>query len=215
MLVILLFYCIQELGAFSGVLTCLNYLPCVLITVKPNNTCLPLFISLFYLAPTCFHTNMFLFITVFLMTQCPELKITKGWQYCCCRAAQRWRWHDRAPLAVFSLLHCHTARPFLICRPWLATLPLLLCLSHWRSVALNFVFILSSFVFSSHPFELLLIFFHVRVARKFLLGWWSHFLHDHQHRCKSEQKKIPTGVPWTLFLAQSDYFTIYFSLLSA
>lgn len=113
MLAILLFYCVQELTAFSGVLTCLNYLymPCVLITVKPNNTYLSLFIAHFYLAPSCFRTNMFLFIMVFLMTKCPELKITEDWQHCCCRAAQRWRWHDTAPLAVFVLPHCHTAHP--------------------------------------------------------------------------------------------------------
>lgn len=113
MLAILLFYCVQELTAFSGVLTCLNYLylPCVLITVKPNNTYLSLFITHFYLAPSCFRTNMLLFIMVFLMTKCPELKITEDWQHCCCRAAQRWRWHDTAPLAVFVLPHCHTAHP--------------------------------------------------------------------------------------------------------
>lgn len=51
MLVIFLFYHGQELTTFSGVLMCLNYLymPCVLITVKPNNTYLSLFISFFTL----------------------------------------------------------------------------------------------------------------------------------------------------------------------
>lgn len=77
----------------------------------------------FNLGPSCFHTNIFLFITVLLMRKSPELKITRYWQYHCGRAAQG------ALLAVSSPALCHTVHPFPICHPRLATLPLLLCLS--------------------------------------------------------------------------------------
>ena len=40
--------------------------------------CIYLFSSLFYFVPSCFHTNIFLFIMVFLMTVCPELEIKAG-----------------------------------------------------------------------------------------------------------------------------------------
>lgn len=125
-------------------------MPYILITVKPNNTYLSHFISFFRFGPFCFPVNTFLFIMIFLMRKSLELKITGYWQCCSGRAAQG------APLAVSLWVPCHTACPFPICHPQWATPPLLLCLSHWWSVALNFVFIFRSFVLfliPSHGFS--------------------------------------------------------------
>ena len=186
-------------------------MPCILTTVKLNDMYLPLFISFLL----CSFLLPYKHISIYYGLSddsVPRIR-NKGWQYCCCRAAQRRRWQGTAPLAVFSLLHCHTAHPFLICRPQFTTLPLRLCLSYWWSVALIFVFSLSSFVFSSHPFAPRLIFFHVRVARKFLLGWCSHFLQDYQQRCKLELKKNSNRSTLDTFLSSIWLFYCLFQLI--
>lgn len=137
MLVIHLFCCVQDLTTSSGVLTCLNYLymPCVLITVKPNNTCLAFFSS-FLLFSYLFPYKLIFIYFYYTVEKVPRIR-NNDWQYCCCQAAQRWRWHDTAPWTVFLVLHSHITHPFLICWPWLATSALYLS---WMVCGLEFCF---------------------------------------------------------------------------
>lgn len=146
-----------------------------------------------------------------LMTKCPELEIKTGSPV----VPELHRGGgDTVQLhwLFFFPLHSHIAYPFLIC--WLATLPLQLCLSHWLSMALNFILSLA-------PLYLFLIFLQcfwylffcdVGIARKFLLRWCSLLLEDHRCRWNWGEKKSNRN---TLFLAQSDYFTVYLSWWSA
>lgn len=115
------------------------------------------FSFVFYFSSACFRTNLFLFIMVFPMTKCPELEIKTGDTV----AAKLHRdGGDTIQLRWLFFHDCAVTRhiPLSFAVPWSATLLLQLCLSHWRSVALNLVFILSSFVFSSHPLTLHLMF---------------------------------------------------------
>lgn len=164
----LLFYYVQELTTFSEVFTCLNYLymPCVLIIVKPNDTYLYLLISFFFTLLLLASVESYFYSYGLFDDKVTRIR-SKNWQCCCCWAVQRWTWHDTAPLALF-LITAQSYSTFLShSHPSLATLPLRLCLSHSWSVALNFVFILISSLFNSHPLELLLILFHVTATRNF------------------------------------------------